>query len=219
MRIPVIVDDREPTSVIETLRRHPEVAEVAVERLSAGDIVIEPVAIERKTPRDYLSAVTARSGPDLEDQVERMTDRYAHGFVLLEGNLDDFDRMQTGVSPEAIRGSMASITARYGTPVIPCSDRRRLVDFAVRLGRKHLEDPSPRPLSPGSVPSRREPTVKRMYACIEGIGPTLADALYEAYPTITDLAAASHGDLVQVEGIGEKRARTIRDVLGTRPTE
>jgi ERCC4-type nuclease len=52
MRIPVIGDDRKPTSVIENLRSHPEVAEVAVKRLSAGDIVIESVAIERKTPRD-----------------------------------------------------------------------------------------------------------------------------------------------------------------------
>jgi hypothetical protein len=77
---------------------------------------------------------------------------------------------------------MGSITARYGAPVVPWTDRRRLVDHAVRLGRKHPEDPSRRTLPVGSVPSRREPTARRMYACIEGIGPGLAEALYDAYP-------------------------------------
>jgi ERCC4-type nuclease len=114
---------------------------------------------------------------------------------------------------------MASVTARYGTPVIPCSDRRRLVDFAIRLGRKHVEEPSRRPLPMGSVPSRSEPTAKRMYGCIEGIGPELADALYEAYPTVAELVAADREALTAVEGIGEMRARRILAALCDRPLE
>lgn len=216
-RVSVTVDDREPEGVTAALRDHPDIATVAVKRLPAGDLVIESVAVERKTLQDYVSSVMSRSGPDLEDQVSRMVDRYAHAYVLLEGNLDDIDHLRTGVSAEAIRGSMASITARHGTPVIPCADQRRLVDFAVRLGRKHIEEPSTRTLPAGSVPGQHEPTVKRMYACIEGIGPELAEALYEMYPTVAELLAASRDDLLAVEGIGEKRARTIRAALQDQP--
>lgn len=114
---------------------------------------------------------------------------------------------------------MASVTARCETPVIPCSNRDCLVDYAVRLGRKHLEDPSARPLPPGSVPSRREPTAKRMYACIEGIGPELAETLYQRFPTVAELVAASREELLAVPGIGETRARTVRSVLAGRPLE
>ena len=218
-RVAVTVDDREPVDVIDAVREHPDVDGVDVERLDSGDLVVESMAVERKTLRDYVSGVMSRSGTDLEDQVERMTARYDHAYVLLEGDMGEFDRLETGVAPEAIRGSMASVTARYGAPVIPCSDRRRLVDFAVRLGRKHLEDPSRRPLPVGSVPSRTEPTAKRMYACIEGIGPGLADTLYEAYPTVAELVAADRDELTRLDGIGEKRARTVLAALRDRPLE
>lgn len=215
-RVSVTVDDREPAGVIAAVRDHPD---VAIERLPAGDIVVDSMAVERKTLRDYVSGVMGRSGPDLEDQVARMAERFAHSYVLLEGDLGDVEELRTGVSPAAIRGSMASITARHGVPVVPCTDRRGLVDFAVRLGRKHVEDPATRPLPVGSVPSRREPTAKRMYACIEGIGPELAETLYETYPTVAELVAASREELLAVEGIGEKRARTIRAALRDRPLE
>lgn len=219
MRVAVTVDDREPASVIAAVRDHPDVSEVAVDRLDSGDVVVESMAVERKTLQDYVSAVMGRSGPDLEAQVERMAERYDHAYVLLEGDMGDIDGLRTSVSPSAFRGSMASITARYGTPVIPCTDLRRLVDYAIRLGRKHLEDPSTRPLPVGSVPSRREPTAKRMYACIEGIGPELADTLYEAYPTVSELVAASRDDLTGIDGIGDKRARTILTALRDRPLQ
>lgn len=207
------VDDREPAGVLEAVRTHGDVAETSVERLAAGDIVVGSVAVERKTLRDYVSGVMGRSGPDLEDQVERMRQRYAHAYVLLEGNLDDLERLETGIPASALRGSMASITARYGTPVVPCSDRGLLVDYAIRLGRKHLEEPSRRPLPPGSVSSRREPTAKRMYACVDGVGPGTAEALYEAFPTVEALLSATREDLLAVDGVGERRAAAIRDAL------
>lgn len=211
------VDDREPVGVVDAVRDHPDVEEVTVRRLDAGDIVVASTAVERKTLRDYVSSAMGRAGSDLEDQVGRMAERYDHAYVLLEGDMGDLEELRTGIAPEAIRGSMASITARSGACVVPCSDRRRLVDYAIRLGRKHVEGPSARPLPAGSLPSRREPTAKRMYACIEGIGPELAGALYEAYPTVAELAAASREDLTDVPGIGDERARTIVTVLRDRP--
>lgn len=213
MRVDVTVDDREPAALVAAVRDHPDVATVALERLPAGDIAIDSVGLERKTLRDYVNGVMARSGPALHDQVERMNSYYDHSYVLLEGDFDDLETLRTSVSPTAITGSMASITARLETPVIPCTDRRRLVDFAIRLGRKHLETPSARRLPVGSIPSRREPTTKRMYGCIEGIGPELATALYEVYPTVEALLEASPDDLTRIHGIGETRARTIYDAF------
>lgn len=213
MRVAATVDDREPAGLVDAVRDHPDVSEVVVERLPAGDVAVDSVGVERKTLRDYVDGVAGRSGPDVYDQVERMNEFYDHSYVLLEWELADVDSLRTAVSPAAIRGSIASITARHGTPVVPCTDRRRLVDLAVRLGRKHVEDPSVRRLPNGSVPSRREPTTKRMYGCVPGIGPQLAAALYEAYPTVEELLEASVEELTLIEGIGETRARAIRAAL------
>ncbi|MDF9744183.1 ERCC4 domain-containing protein [Natrinema salsiterrestre] len=209
MRVAVTVDDREPAGLAEAVRTHSDVVDVTVERLSSGDLAIGSVGFERKTPRDYVSSAMSRSGPDLTDQVKRMADSYDHAYVLLEGEFADLESLRTTVSPASVRGSMASITARQGVPVIPCTDRRRLIDFAIRLGRKHVEDPTTVRLPTGSVPSRREPTTKRMYGCVEGIGPELAATLYDRYPTVESLLEASRHDLTAIDGIGPTRAETI----------
>ncbi|ELY67518.1 ERCC4 domain-containing protein [Natrinema versiforme] len=209
MRVAVTVDDREPAGLVEAVRSHPDVIEVTVERLATGDLAIDSVGIERKTPRDYVTSAMGRGGSDLADQVERMAAAYDHSYVLLEGDFADLESLRTNVSPASIRGSMASITARQGVPVIPCTDRTHLIDFAIRLGRKHAENPTNQQLPVGSVPSRREPTTKRMYGCIEGIGPELAATLYDRYPTVEALLEARIDELTGIDGIGPTRAETI----------
>ncbi len=209
-RVTAAVDDREPAGLVRAVREHPDVEAVEVTRLSAGDIAIGEVGIERKTLRDYINSTMGRAGSNLRDQIERLAARYAYPYVLLEANLADLEGLRTEVSGAELHGSMASIIARTGTPIVPCGDRERLVDMAVRLGRKHVEDPSARRLPPGAVAARDEPTAKRMYGCIEGIGPGLAATLYEAYPSVSALAGASIEELRTIEGIGEARARRIR---------
>lgn len=213
MQVDVTIDDREPASLIRAVREHPDVESVEVARLPAGDLAIGSVGFERKTLSDYVGSAMGSSGSDLDDQVRRLNERYAHAYVLLEGNLDDLEELRTGVPASAIRGSIASITARHGVAVLPCSDRERLVDMATRLGRKHVEEPSDRRLPTGSVTARNEPTAKRMYACIDGIGPRLAAALYESYPSVEALLTASVEELRSIDGIGEGRARRIYGAL------
>lgn len=209
MGVTVLVDDREPAAVARAARDHPDVAAVRVERLLAGDVVVGDVGFERKTLADYVGTQVGRSSPDLTAQVERLADAFAHSYVLLESDLPNGSALDGPVSAAAVRGSMASVTARLGVPVLPCGDRSGLVDMAVRLGRKHADDPSPRPLAPSAVADRRAPTAKRMYACIDGVGPQTADRLYEAFPTVAALVAAPTDAILAVEGIGPKRAAAI----------
>lgn len=214
--VSVIVDDREPRSVVETFRAHPEVADVTVRRLDAGDVVAAGVGFERKTVGDYLGSAMGRRGSDLADQVRRMSESYDHAYVLLEGTIANLEAHWPGVPVASIRGTLASITARTGVPVIPCGDRERLVDVAVRIARKHVEDPSPKPLGRSAVRSRDEPTSKRMYGCIEGIGPGTAEALYEQFPTVESLVAADEEELLAVDGVGPVRAAAILAALRNR---
>jgi ERCC4-type nuclease len=214
MGVTVLVDDREPPAVVRSLRDHPDVDAVSVERLVAGDVVVGDAGFERKTSADYVRSALGRGGTDLREQVERLAEAYANAYVLLEGEVPADDDLALGPAA-SIRGSMASITARQGVPVLPCSDLSRLVDMAVRIGRKHAEDPSPRPLSPGAVTDAREPAPKRMYGCIDGVGPRTAARLYEAYPTVESLVRASRAELETVDGVGPKRAAAICGALGS----
>jgi len=216
MSVSAVVDDREPSAVAAALRDHADVDAVEVRRLGAGDIVVRDVAFERKTCDDYLQSTIGRAGSDLESQVRQMNEAYHHSYVLLEGDLREVESRRPGVPDASVRGTVASITARFGTPVIPCGDGDRLVDVAVRLARKHTEDPSARALPNGAVTSKTEPVAKRMYGCIEGVGPGTAETLYEAFPTVQSLAAATEEELMAVEGVGPKRAASIYDAFRER---
>lgn len=211
MEVSVALDDREPAGVRRLLSAHPDVIDVTVRRLDAGDIVVDEVGVERKAPRDFVGSAMGRRGSDLRDQLRRLAAAFDHPYLLVEGNVADLDRAAN--DPAAVRGALASLTARTGVPTIPCGDREALVDIAVRLGRKHVEAPGARPTAPGAVPARSEPTAKRIYGCIEGIGPTLAERLHEAYPTVADLLGASVDDIARLEGFGESRARAVHEAL------
>jgi ERCC4-type nuclease len=207
----VAVDNREPAILVDTVREHPDVDAVETHQLDAGDLVVGSVGIERKTLSDYANALIGRTDPDLFDQIRRLDQAYAHSYLLLEDQFPaDGDER---VPAPAIRGSAASITARLDTPVIPCSDRHRLVDMAVRLGRKHAEEPSVPPLPQGSVTAVDVPAVKQIYGCIDGIGPDTADRLYEHYPSIPKLMAAAPEELLAIEGIGSERRKAITSVF------
>lgn len=215
MSVSVTVDDREPPAVAAALRAHPDVEAVEVRRLLAGDIVIGSVGFERKTCEDYLRSALGRLGSDLEGQVGKMAEAYDHAYVLLEGDIADVETCWPGTPDASVRGSLASITARFGVPVIPCGTAERLVDMAVRIARKHTEEPSARPLPVGAVSDRTEPIAKRMYGCIEGIGPDTAEALYEAFPTIESALAAGEEQLRAIDGVGPKRAEAVYAALRT----
>lgn len=220
------VDDREPAGLVEAVRAHPDVRDAEVTRLSAGDVVVRAagaetaagddgsvaVGIERKTPGDYAASAFGASGSDLYGQTARLRGAYDRGYLLVEGTLEAMEAAAVGPDPAAVRGSLASLTARR-VPVIPCSDRERLVDVAIRLGRKHAEEPGSRPLPAGAVTARHEPVAKRIYGCIERIGPATAERLHEAFPTVASLVDASTEELTRVEGVGEGRANAIRESL------
>ncbi|UPW01310.1 helix-hairpin-helix domain-containing protein [Halorussus gelatinilyticus] len=226
MTLSVAVDDREPEAVGRAVEAHPDVTAVEVRRLPAADIaaidpdetgdagsVLGAVGIERKTVADYANSAIGTSGTDLREQVLKMGEVYDRGYVLLEGDLADVGADRPGLDAASVHGTMASFAARHDTPVLPCSDRERLVDVAIRLLRKHREDPSPRPLAGGSVTGYATPRTKRLFGCIEGVGPRTADALYEAFPSVEALLAATPAELREVEGVGEKRAEAIVETL------
>ncbi|WP_254536167.1 ERCC4 domain-containing protein [Halomarina litorea] len=233
MRVDATVDDREPAGVVEAVREHPDVTGTGVRRLASGDIVLRPeatdggrkrtgngngepptTAVERKTPRDFVQSAVGRHGSDLRDQLARLAAGADHAYLLVEGDVADVERA-TGLDGAAVTGTVASLMARSGVPVVFCGSRDRLVDLAVRLARKHAEAPGRRALPSGAVPSRAEPTAKRMYGTVDGIGPALATTLHEAYPTVESLLGASVEDLTELEGFGEGRARAVYEALRT----
>lgn len=212
-KVDATVDVHEPTSVVEAVMEHDEVESLELDDLDSGDIVVEGTAFERKTPSDFASSML-ESDNRLRDQVQRMVEQHDNVYVLVEGSLTDFDYLtHTNVEPQSLRGFAASIEARNGVGVKFCDTENLLVDMAVRLARKHTEDPS-RELRVQSSVETDAPVVKRMVACVDGVGADTADEIYEQYDSIPMLLdAIGNDELDSVNGVGPKTAENIEKAL------
>lgn len=216
--IDVIIDDREPEDLIVEFSQHDEVNDWRVDRLDEADIQFEhpemseklDILIERKGPGDYNGSLT---GGRLYDQCERMQETTDNPFVLVEGDIGDlYDREYGELPPSSIRGSMASIMIRNKVPIVPVQDQEGLVDLAVRLARKTIEDSSRSSLNTGPV-DRAEPVAKRFFGLVPSVGPSTAESLYAEFETVEEALSASEEDFQEIEGIGPKTAQKINEAL------
>lgn len=206
--VTAIVDDREPESLIAEVSTHDEVEDWRVERLDVGDIQFEEsdVIVERKTASDYNSSLTSGH---IRSQITEMAQVTDHAYVIVEDDMAAFrDREYGDLPPESVRGSMASFMIRDGVPIVPVGTQGDLVDLAIRLSRKSVEDPGVRGLDSGAV-DRSEPFPKRVLGLIPSIGPDTAETVYSRYETMEELMRVEEDELTELDGIGPKTAERI----------
>lgn len=222
--VKVVLDIHEPSTLHTALQNHPDVADVKLAPLDAADISIGGVGFERKDWGDYVSTMKGEGERSFEDQDAKM-EAYDVAYVLVEGDMADTESLlHTSMAPESIRGHAASLTAReeyHVQSVIPCSNIVTMADYAVRLARKHTEDPTTEYLPTGAV-GKNEPPGKKMWGCLPRVGPELADRLWQHFDgSPAQFARTVRGDPVvelrEVDGIGLETAEDIWVAMTERP--
>lgn len=208
--VDVIIDINEPGEITSAVDLHDEVRSYQLKELPAADLEISGVGFERKTPEDYVQSMM---DDRLTQQTHKLGERYEHAYILLEGDIVETENpFKSSMKGESIRGSMASLIAREDSGVhgiIPCSNQGLLIDMAIRVSRKHVEEAGSE-FVPKPSTGVDAPTTLMMYACIDGVGPEMAQTLYEEYPTISEFVYnADYDSLQQLDGIGEKTAIRI----------
>ena len=212
-KVDVSLDVNEPPKMSYAIDKNSDVENLELVRLDACDIEIEGVGFERKTVSDYINTMKGEGSRTFEDQLYKMTERYGVCYILIDGDMSETESpFKTQMLGSSIRGHMASVTARESNSVravIPCSNTLLLVDMAVRLARKHVEDES-RSYVPKPAIGMNEPTTKMMYACIDGIDAELSQRLYQVWPSISKFTEeVTYDKLTKIDGIGEKKAAEI----------
>lgn len=218
--VKAVLDIHEPEAVHDALKNHPDVESVKLAPLPSADMSIAGVGFERKTVSDYVNSMTDGR---LAEQIEKLGSAYVYSHILIDGDMEGTEDLYwSDMAPESIRGHMASVTARdkYDVEaVIPCGNTALLADYAVRLARKHVEDPSVEYLPTGAVGSD-EPPGKQMWGCLPHVGPELAERLWQSFgpPTIFISNCAVEGfseaeELLKIDGIGPETAADIVEAL------
>lgn len=203
----VYVDSREGNSKV--IRALDTIGvKVKVNTMSVADYqVSEEVAIERKTAKDFVDSIVDKR---LFKQARMMMEEFKKPIMILEG--DDF--YSGFINPNAIRGAMTSIALDYGISIIPT---RTAEDTAAMIKRIAIREQKG---EKRSIQIRTERKPQNLWEqqlfiveSLPGIGPVHAKRLLEHFGTVKAVLEADEKKLQEVEGIGKKTAKNIREVI------
>ncbi|KZX14632.1 ATP-dependent RNA helicase DbpA [Methanobrevibacter cuticularis] len=185
--------------------------EIRIKAMSAGDYqVSEEIAIERKTAKDFVDSIVDKR---LYKQAQTMREEFKKPIMILEG-----DDLYSGfISPDAIRGSIASIAIDFGISIIPTRNPEDTAAMIKRIAIRE-QNGSTKPIQ---VRTERKPvnTWEQQQFIVESlpnIGPVSAKKLLEKFATVEQVINANENQLQEVEGIGKKTAENIKKVLTSR---
>jgi len=178
-----------------------------IRRIEVGDFIIsDRVAVERKTAKDFVDSIIDGR---LFEQVAELKKAYERPVLIIEG----FDLYShRAVHPNAIRGAIASLVVDWNIPVVFTRDAEETAAFLKAMARREHEA--------GRAPAIRVPKGESLeeqqellVSALPGINLTLARRLLKKFKSPLRVFNATLTELMEVEGIGEKKAREIKKVL------
>lgn len=202
-RVTILVDHRERApDVCDALTR----LEVRVEHadLPVGDyIVAERVGVERKTVKDLHRSIVNRR---LWRQIASLRVDLSHAYLVVEG----VDLDAGPVSRVGVRSALLAV-GELGVVVIRS---RNPSDTAMWLSRIAARRQSRKPRRVArSVPHGRRATPESLLSALPGISSPVARNLLYRFGSVAGVASATRSELLQVAGIGDKRADTLVRLL------
>lgn len=204
----VVVDDRETQSrVVEHLHRLG--AAVEIRRLEQGDYQAGAgVVIERKTAKDFMDSLVER---DLLGQVRELAEQSLRPVLIVEG--EDLYSARN-IHPNAVRGALAAIAVDLGVAVFQTRDAEETAAMIYVLARRAESGREQKAHHPHkSLRSAREEQ-EYVVSAFPGVGLKNARALLEYFGSVEAVVNAGFDELTRVKGVGEKMARSIRDLSG-----
>jgi len=181
-----------------------------LEMLNVADYVLSPrCAVEFKTVEDFAQSIIDGR---LLDQLKNMKQSYDRPVIIVEGSQDLFK--VRNIHPNAIRGMLATIAVSYGIPIIYTKDAKDTAAQLVAIAKRE-QAVSKETFQPHA--EKRASTVQEqqeyIVSSLPNVGLNLAKELLEHFKSVKNIVNASEEDLKKVEGVGEKKAKAIKDAV------
>ncbi|MBW3006080.1 Hef nuclease, partial [Candidatus Woesearchaeota archaeon] len=184
--------------------------DLKLEMLDSADYVLSSrVGVEIKNVKDFVDSIVDGR---LLGQLKVLKEKFERPVVIIEGSEDMFS--MRNVHPNAIRGMLATIAVSYGIPVIQTKDFKDTAHTLLAMARREQENGS----KEFSLHSCKKPlTLKEQQEYIVSslpfVGPSAAKELLKHMKTVKNIINADEKDLKQVNKVGDKIAKGIKDVV------
>jgi ERCC4-type nuclease len=203
----IAVDSREDNFFAQALKGMG--AEVQVSTLPVGDFICSDRAIvERKTRSDFESSVIDGR---LFEQLSRLFDSYSRVIIVVEGS------ESAGILQKAsLLGAYASVITDYGAAVFFTRSPESTAELVFAIAR-HEQIAEKRTLRISGRPKGRtlSQNQQAIVEMLPMVGPKMAVSLLMHFGTVENIAKATEKELLDVESLGEKKARAIRRAFTT----
>ncbi len=209
VKIAVIVDFREKQSAVARGLVESDM-DVRLEMLPCGDYMLSArCGVEFKTQDDFIASIL--DGRLLE-QAKLLRKTYERPIIVVEGNKDIYSLRN--VHPNSIRGMMAALAVAFGIPVIMTSDGRETAALLKIIAEREQNEGSSNFSAHNSKPLTPHHQQEYVVGAIPGVGPVLAKELLAKLGSVRGIANADEESLKSVEGVGEKKAKTLTEFFG-----
>jgi len=206
----IIVDERERKSGIPDLLKAVGMG-VEMKTLPIGDYIVAPETIvERKSIKDLMASVFDGR---LYDQCTRLKEHFEHPIVLVEGNVDEIEEITD--NPLVFYGALSRVTLEFKIPIIPTPSASHTAKLLVALCSKK-DGPKGPYLKKIKKSSNLETQQLSTLCSLPGIGEKFAVRMLEKFGTPLKVFSATTSELAKVEGLGEARAKKIKNMLTTK---
>ena len=182
--------------------------EIRVKNMGVGDYQItDDIIIERKTVEDFSKSITDKR---LYQQAKELVSNCNHPLMIIEGE----NIYHTFLHPNAIRGALAAITIDFKIPVIQTQNETDTAFMLKRIALRQQDKDSKKEVS---VRTSTKPVMlpEQQLFIVESfpsIGPVNAKNLLRHFKSIKNMINANKKELKEVEGIGEKTAKSIIEI-------
>jgi len=205
-----------PLIFVDTRERNTETAQelarqectIKEKLLVVGDYLLsDRVAIERKEAGDFVSSIIDGR---LWQQVKALKENFEKPVLLIEGN-DLYSRLK---NPNVIRGAFASLALDWQIPLIWSRDARETAALIFWIAkREQFEEQREVAVRGEKKAESTEEKQEFLVSGLPGVNIVRAKALLRHLKSPQTVFLASAEELQKVEGIGEKIAAGIREIM------
>ncbi|MEM1513991.1 MAG: ERCC4 domain-containing protein [Candidatus Thermoplasmatota archaeon] len=204
-KIKIIADSREFFSGIPSILS--SIADVEIKQLAVGDYVVsERLCIERKTMQDFIDSIIKKR---IFDQIVRLKEAYEKPVIIIEN-----EAMERKFNIKALYGAIACILVDYNIPIIKTDsiEETSFIIYSIAC-REQLKNKREVALRGKKPKMELKEWQQFIVEGLPNVSAVLAKRLLSKFKSVRNVMKASFEELQQVDGIGEKKARKIVDVL------
>jgi ERCC4-type nuclease len=179
-------------------------ADVEEKMLEMGDFLCsEKTAIERKARADFEASILDQR---LFEQLRSLTSNYPNVIVVVEG-----ERLEEGsLSRAALMGAYASVMTDFGASIFFTRNEKATAELVYSIAKhEQLAKKAEMRISAKRKALTLSQSMRGVVEMLPMVGPSMAKKLLMHFGSLDMLFRASEPELMEVEGLGEKKAKAI----------